>query len=530
MMPMQKVFWFITLAVFPLCIYLAYAHWPQGYVIVFLLALYVVVGLYDLFFSRHTLNRLYPVAAYFRYAAEYMAPEIHQYFVASDTDELPFNREERRLVYRRAQNLDDTKPFGTSHDITATGWLGAAHSIAPTEVREETKRVTVGGPECKQPYSAARLNCSAMSFGALGANAIEAINRGAKLAGFYHNTGEGGVSPYHKNGGDLVWQIGTGYFGCRTPEGGFSPEAFANALTSQIKMIEIKVSQGAKPSHGGVLPAAKVTEEIARIRLVEIGEDVLSPPGHTAYATPGGLLEFVAQLRALSGARPVGFKLCIGRKFEFMAICKAMLETGICPDFITVDGAEGGTGAAPVEYSNRFGLPCLEGVNFVHNCLLGVGLRDRIKIIASGKTATGFDIVTKLAVGADIINAARTMMLALGCIQSQACNTNRCPTGIATQNPQRGGALDIALRHKRVASFQQRTLNSAFDMIGAMGLDDPDKLFPHLIWRRGADEKNRHFDEIYPAMALNGLFGDSIPSEYASDWAMASADTFAPQL
>jgi glutamate synthase domain-containing protein 2 len=527
---MQKVFWFITILVFPASVYLSYACWQPGYAIAGIIGLYVLVGLHDLFFSRHTLNRLYPVAAYIRYGLEYIRPEIHQYFVASDTDELPFNREQRDLVYQRAQGLDDTKPFGTAHDITATGWLGAAHSIAPTTVREETKRVTIGGEHCKQPYSAARLNCSAMSFGALGANAIMSINKGAKLAGFYHNTGEGGYSSYHQQGGDIVWQIGTGYFGCRTPDGKFAPEAFAEkATTDQVKMIEIKISQGAKPSHGGVLPAAKVTEEIAKIRLVDMGKDVLSPPGHSTYDSPKGLLDFVAQLRELSGGKPVGFKLCIGRKYEFLAICKAMVETGICPDFITIDGAEGGTGAAPVEYSNRFGLPCLEGVNFVHNCLIGIGLRDKIKLIGSGKTATGFDIVTKLSVGADLVNAARTMMLALGCIQSQACNTNKCPTGIATQDPKRGRALNVEQRHKRVASFQQRTLASAFDMIGAMGLDDPDSLFPHLIWRRGAAETNRHFDEVYPTIEANALLGEHVPAQYAVDWELASAETFAPQ-
>jgi glutamate synthase domain-containing protein 2 len=523
---MHKVFWFIALVILPGSAYLSHIYWPIGYIFVAIIGLYVLVGLYDVFCSPHTLNRLYPVAAYIRYGLEYIRPEIHQYFVANDTEELPFSREQRNLVYRRAKGLDDTQPFGTAHDITATGWLGASHSIAPTRVREETKRITIGGEQCKQPYSAARLNCSAMSFGALGAHAIEAINKGAKLANFYHNTGEGGYSPYHKQGGDIVWQIGTGYFGCRTPEGNFSPDAFAKALTDQIKMIEIKISQGAKPSHGGVLPAAKVTKEIAEIRLVDMGKDVLSPPGHSAYDSPKGLLEFVAQLRELSGGRPVGFKLCIGRKYEFMAICKAMLATGIYPDFITVDGAEGGTGAAPVEYSNRFGLPCLEGVNFVHNCLLGIGLRDKIKIIGSGKTATGFDIVTKLAVGADLVNAARTMMLALGCIQSQSCNTNTCPTGIATQDRKRGDALNVETRHKRVARFQQKTLESAFDMIGAMGLDDPDKLFTHLIWRRGANETNQHYDEIYPTIEENALLGEQIPEEYAVNWARASAETF----
>ena len=295
-------------------------------------------------------------------------------------------------------------------------------------------------------------------------------------------------------------------------------------------MIEIKISQGAKPSHGGVLPAAKVTNEIAKIRLVEMGKDVLSPPAHREFDSPKGLLDFVTKLRELSGGKPVGFKLCIGHKYEFMAICKAMLETGILPDFITIDGAEGGTGAAPVEYSNRFGLPCLEGLSFVNNCLIGIGVRDKICLIASGKTASGFDIVTKLAIGADVVNAARTMMLALGCIQSQSCNTNTCPTGIATQDPKRGRALNVEQRHKRVANFQQRTLESAFDMIGAMGLDDPGKLTSNLIWRRGANETNLYFDQLYPALGLNELLGDNIHPDYATDWKLASAETFVRSL
>ena len=528
---MQRLFWIIALVAFPAALYFGNHHWAPGHVVSVILGLYVIVGIYDLWFSPHTLNRLYPVAAYMRYALEFIRPEIRQYFIAGDTEELPFNREQRDLVYRRAQDLEDTQPFGTEHDITATGWLGAAHSIAPTIVREETKRVMIGGEHCSQPYSAARLNCSAMSFGALSANAIMAINKGARLGNFYHNTGEGGFSPYHRQGGDIVWQIGTGYFGCRTPDGGFNAEAFKQAATlDQVKMIEIKISQGAKPSHGGVLPAAKVSEEIARIRLVNMGEDVISPPAHREFNTPRGLLDFVVKLRELSGGKPVGFKLCIGRKYEFLAICKAMLETGITPDFITVDGAEGGTGAAPVEFTNRLGVPCLEGTNFVHNCLVGTGLRDRIRVISSGKTATGFDIVTKLAIGADLVNAARTMMLSLGCIQSQSCNTNKCPTGIATQDPVRGKALDVESRHKRVASFQKHTLNAAFDMIAAMGLDDPDDLFPHLIWRRGADGVNQHFDDVFPPLAANILLGSEhdIPANWIQDWQLASADSFAP--
>jgi glutamate synthase domain-containing protein 2 len=529
---MQKLFWIIALVVFPISLVVAWGYWPPGHLFSILLGAYVVVGIHDLWFSPHTLNRLYPVAAYIRYGLEFIRPEIRQYFIAGDTEELPFNREERDLVYRRAKGLDDTKPFGTEHDIAATGWLGAAHSIAPTVVKEDSMRVVIGGAQCTQPYSAARMNCSAMSFGALSANAIMALNKGAKLGNFYHNTGEGGFSPYHRQGGDIVWQIGTGYFGCRTADGSFDPESFKKSATlDQVKMIEIKISQGAKPSHGGVLPAAKVSAEIARIRLVNMGEDVISPPGHREFNTPKGLLDFIVKLRELSGGKPVGFKLCIGRKFEFLAICKAMLETGIMPDFITVDGAEGGTGAAPVEFSNRLGVPCLEGTNFVHNCLVGTGLRDKIHVIASGKTATGFDIVTKLAVGADLVNAARTMMLALGCVQSESCNTNKCPTGIATQDPVRGKALDVESRHQRVAKFQQRTVHSAFEIIGAMGLDDPDKLFPHLIWRRGSNGVNQHFDEVYQLLPPNALLeNEELPGDWARDWKLASADTFAPQF
>lgn len=524
----QKLLWFVVLPAFPVSVCIAWFFWPPGYIISLALAVYIVVGIHDIFFSRHTLNRLYPVLAYFRYLIEFIGPELRQYVVANDTEELPFSREERALVYRRAKDLDDTEPFGTEHDLMTPNWLGAAHSMAPTQVREETRRIIIGGTHCRQPYSAARLNCSAMSFGALSANAIIAINKGARLANFYHNTGEGGLSPYHRQGGDIVWQIGTAYFGCRTPEGDFDPQAFRSlARLDQVKMIEIKISQGAKPSHGGVLPAAKVSEEIARIRMVKMGEDVISPPGHREYKTPKGLLDFVVRLRELSGGKPVGFKLCIGRKYEFLAICKAMLETGIRPDFITVDGAEGGTGAAPVEFTNRLGVPCLEGTNFVHNALVGIGLRSEIRVISSGKTASGFDIVTKLAVGADLVNAARTMMLALGCIQSQSCNTNRCPTGITTQNPVRSKALDVESKYKRVAKFQQRTLQSAFDMMGAMGIDDPDKLFSHLIWRRGANGVNQHFDELFPALDENALLASDIPDSWALDWQLASAESFA---
>ncbi|MDG1443479.1 MAG: FMN-binding glutamate synthase family protein [Pseudomonadales bacterium] len=528
---MQKFFWFVAVIVYPISLFFS-ATLTGGLVILVdffsvLLTLYVLVGLYDLNFSPHTLNRLYPVAAYIRYGLEHIRTEIQQYFIAGETEELPFNREQRNLVYRRARNLDDTIPFGTIFDITEPGWLGAAHSMRPVDVHEKNRRVMVGGDDCLKPYDAARMNCSAMSFGSLSANAIIALNKAAAAEGFYHNTGEGGFSPYHEQGGDVVWQIGTGYFGCRTPEGNFDPQAFkARAANDQVKMIEIKISQGAKPAHGGVLPAAKVTEEIARIRTVEIGKDVISPPGHSEFDTPKELLDFISRLRELSGGKPVGFKLCIGSKSEFMAVCKAMLETGILPDFITIDGAEGGTGAAPVEFSSRLGLPCLEGLDFVHNCLVGIGVRDKIRLVASGKTATGFDIVSKLAIGADIVNAARTMMLALGCIQSRACNTNNCPTGIATQDPNRGKALNVQQRHIRVANFQRRTLDSAFHLIGAMGLDDPEKLTPNMIWRRGANETNQYFDEIYPSLSAGELLGTDIHPDYARHWQGATAESF----
>ena len=525
---MQKMVWIAALVLFPALLWLALNVWSPAVWIAGILAVYVIIGLYDLFFSPHTLNRLYPVAAYIRYGLESIRPEIHQYFVAGDKEELPFNREQRNLVYRRAKGLDDTMPFGVAADINASGYLGAAHSIAPTEVTEATRRVLVGGETCKQPYSASRLNVSAMSFGALSANAILALNKGARLGDFAHNTGEGGYSPYHRaGGGDIVWQIGTGYFGCRTADGRFDPDKFAaNATQEQVKMIEIKISQGAKPSHGGVLPAEKVSREIAEIRGVEPGKDVISPPAHTAFSTPLGLLEYVNQLRDLSGGKPVGFKLCIGRPYEFMAICKAMLASGNMPDFITIDGAEGGTGAAPVEYSNRFGTPCLEAVYFVHNCLVGIGLRDKVRLIASGKTASSFDMVTKIAAGADIVNAARTMMMALGCIQSQSCNTNHCPTGIATQDHNRGKALDVDAKHRRVASFHAATLKTFFEMVGAMGLDDPEKLEPYHFWRRIGDGSKRTFDAIYPSLEEFELLTENSEHVYAKEWAKASAETF----
>ncbi|MFA7554255.1 MAG: FMN-binding glutamate synthase family protein [Spongiibacteraceae bacterium] len=523
----QAAFWLIAIIANVIAVLL----WSQGWsslLLLFTLA-FTALGIYDLKFSPHTLNRLYPIAAYLRYALEFIRIEIQQYFIASNTEERPFNREQRSLVYQRAKKTMDTLPFGTQRDLMETGYLTIMHSLAPKIVAPEHFRVTVGGPQCRQPYSASRLNISAMSFGALGSNAITALNLGAKLGNFAHNTGEGGISPYHQQGGDLIWQIGTGYFGCCTPDGEFDPELFSTrAQSEQVKMIEIKLSQGAKPAHGGVLPAAKISAEIAAIRGIRRDKDCVSPPTHTTFDNPIGLLKFVQQLRELSAGKPVGIKLCIGVKSEFMAICKAMLETDITPDFITVDGAEGGTGAAPVEFSNRLGMPCHEATHFVHNCLLGAGLRDQIKVIASGKTASGFEMLSKLALGADMVNAARTMMMALGCIQSLTCNSNNCPTGITTQNPVRNKALDVETKHKRVKNYHHATVDSCMELIGAMGLEQPEQLTPNRIMYRDENETNKHYDELYASLQPKELLSNAINPFYAEHWRRALSTTFNP--
>lgn len=523
---MVRVYWLITLVALPLSVAWALIFPPAIYLAGFCL-LWALIGFYDIKISRSNLKRNYPVVIYFRYMLEFIRPEMHQYFIASNTDERPFNREMRNLVYQRARNLPDTMPFGTEVDILQDGFLTIQHSLNPKVVPEEDKRVLFGGSDCSKPYSASRLNVSAMSFGALSSNAIMALNKAAKRGNFAHNTGEGGLSPYHlKYGGDLIWQIGTGYFSCRNQDGSFNSEAFAErALSDNVKMIEIKLSQGAKPSHGGVLPASKVTREIAEIRLVEPGKDVLSPPAHSAFGSPIGLMQFVQQLRELSGGKPVGFKLCLGKRSEFFSICKAMLETVIYPDFITIDGAEGGTGAAPLEFSNRLGTPCLEAVYFVNQALIGLNIRDKMRLIASGKTSSGFDMIAKVALGADTVNAARTMMLALGCIQSQNCNTNRCPTGVATQNKFRGRAVDVEEKHVRVANFHHHTVRSFLELCGAMGYDHPDKLLPSDIYRR-FDQGLMHFDDIYTPLEPGQLLGLHVPEAYLGDWESASSDRF----
>ena len=539
MTPVVKLYWFITLIVTPVSLwwllyatnyslsFAAVAEHPVRLTMFLGCVAWVVQGGYERFFCISNLRRNYPVLANIRYLLEYIRPEIQQYFIANNVEEKPFSRERRNMIYRRAKGANDTLPFGTEQEILAAGYRSLLHSLNATHVAEEHRRITIGNDQCRQPYSASRLNISAMSFGALSARAIEALNRGAKLGDFAHNTGEGGLSPHHlKHGGDIIWQIGTGYFSCRQPDGRFDNAAFQERATQEaVKMIEIKLSQGAKPSHGGVLPGAKVTREIADIRLVTVGETVFSPPTHPEFSTPQGLLEFVQRLRELSGGKPVGFKLCLGRKAEFLGIIKAMLELNIVPDFITIDGAEGGTGAAPVEFSNRLGTPCLEGTYYVHQVLIGAGLRDRVRLINAGQTASGFDMLEKMLVGADAVNAARAMMMALGCIQAKSCNTNHCPTGVATQDPFRATAINVREKSERVRNFHHATVEACFELFGAMGYDDPSKAVPADLYRRG-ESGLKNYDQIYHPLLEGQLLSDSIPEAYRDDWHRASARHF----
>lgn len=518
---MQVVYWLIA----SIGNVLAFYYWDQSgslfsHILLISTLTYTVIGFYDLKRSPHSLNRLYPVVAYIRYFLESYRIEIQQYFIANDTEERPFNREQRSLVYQRAKNVRDTIAFGTQHNLMEDNYLSLWHSMAPKVIAGEAKRVRIGGPDCTQPYEASYFNISAMSYGSLSSRAIEALNLGALKAGCYHNTGEGGVSPYHlRHGGDIVWQIGSGLFGCRNDKGRFNPALFKEtAALPQIKMIEIKLSQGAKPGHGGVLPKAKITPEIAAIRHISMEQDCVSPVMNPECTTPLELLSFVQTLRTLSDGKPIGFKLCVGNPAEFISLCKAMLETGITPDFITIDGAEGGTGAAPVEFSNRLGMTCMEGVYVVNNALVGVGLRDKIRIIASGKTASSFDLLSKIAVGADIVSAARTMMMALGCIQSRTCNSNNCPTGIATQNPARSKAIDVSQKSERVKNFQHNTLKNFFELVGSMGLDDPAKLKPHMIKKRTPNGLLMPVGTLIAPLKPNALLDETHAGKPWQEW------------
>ncbi len=489
---------------------------------------YGLLGLWDIHVSKSNVLTNYPVIGHMRYALEFISPEIRQYFIETNQSGRPFNRLQRHMVYARAAAAPDTLPFGTQYDLEEVGYHRANHSLAPKEVTRKDARVEVGGKGCQQPYNASRLNISAMSFGALSANALRALNNGARIGGFAHNTGEGGLSSYHlEGGGDIIWQIGTGYFGCRTREGNFDPVAFkAKVANPTVKMVEIKLSQGAKPAHGGVLPAAKVSKEIAEVRGVPMGEDCISPPAHSAFSSPKGLLEFVGQLRELSGGKPVGFKLAIGKKEEFLGICKAMLEGGPLPDFITIDGSEGGTGAAPNEFSDRLGMPIQDALVFVQNALVGCGLREEMTLIASGKTVSGFDMIKKIAVGADMVNAARTMLFAVGCIQALRCDTNTCPSGIATQDPRRNLAVDVKVREQHVANYHGATIKSFLDLVGAMGLEHPGQLGPEHLLRRQGDQRDENYRSLYQWLRPRQLLGAKIPKAWEADWNAASAEQF----
>jgi len=487
----------------------------------------VALGVWDMLQRQHAVLRNFPLIGHFRYLFEAIRPEISQYFIETDWSGMPFNREQRSVVYRRAKEVRDTVPFGTLRNLYETGYEWVNHSIRPTHVDWERLRVTIGGRDCRQPYSASLLNVSAMSFGSLSSAAVMALNRGARMGRFAHNTGEGGISPYHLEGGDLVWQLGTGYFGARAADGRFSPERFAEqAARPTVKMIEVKLSQGAKPGHGGILPAAKLTPEIAAIRGVPLGQDVLSPPGHSAFSTPIEMMEFVARLRELSGGKPIGVKLCVGKRREFLAICKAIVKTGIAPDYFAVDGGEGGTGAAPVEFANHIGTPLVEGLIFVQNALVGFGLRREIRVVASGKIVTGFDLIKRLALGADVGYAARAMMLSLGCIQALRCNSNHCPVGVATQNPQLIAGLVPADKSRRVAAYHRELLESVAEILGAMGMNGSAELRPWHVMRRTGPDEVHHYGEIHEYLEEGALLGRDLPRSFARASEAASAETF----
>ncbi|MFD3301776.1 FMN-binding glutamate synthase family protein [Aquipseudomonas alcaligenes] len=489
-----------------------------------------LVGVNDLLQTRQAVRRNYPILGNIRYLVEAIRPEIRQYLLEADGDELPFSRAQRSLVYARAKNQGADKPFGTLSDVYRSGFEFIGHSMLPAaHCDPATFRVSVGGPQCTQPYSASVFNISAMSFGSLSANAIRALNQGARLGGFYHDTGEGSISPYHReHGGDLVWELGSGYFGCRDEQGRFDPQRFAEqAANPQVKMIEIKLSQGAKPGHGGILPRHKVTAEISLTRGVPMGQDCISPARHSAFATPTELLQFIARLRELSGGKPVGFKLCLGHPWEFMGIAKAMLATGILPDFIVIDGKEGGTGAAPLEFTDHIGVPLREGLLFVHNTLVGCGLREHIRLGASGKIVSAFDIASVMALGADWTNSARGFMFAIGCIQSQSCHTNKCPTGVATQDPLRQRALVVPDKAERVHNFHRNTLKALAEMIAAAGLSHPAQIeAKHLVRRMSASEI-KLYSQLHVFLKPGELLREEVSGEfYRRMWAMARADSF----
>ena len=527
---MRKTFVLLSIAVTAALLVWSY-YWPEALFGLILVAPVVYIGVIDMIQTRQSIRRNFPVLGRLRYVFEDLRPKIQQYFVESDTDGSPINRNERSAIYQRAKKQIDTIPFGTQLNVYAEGYEWMTHSIAPKDFHkmDHNPRIKFGGRDCKQPYDVSVLNVSAMSFGSLSKNAILALNAGAKIGGFAHNTGEGGLSPYHlEPGGDVIWQIGTGYFGARDKSGAFNDDAFkANATKPNVKMIEIKLSQGAKPGHGGILPGKKNTPEIAAIRLVEPGTTVFSPPFHSAFGTPIELIKFVERLRTLSGGKPIGFKLCIGRKSEFLSICKAMVQLNIYPDFITVDGGEGGTGAAPPEFTNFVGMPLLDALAFVDNSLRGFGIREQMKLMAAGKILTGFHILRAMALGADATNCARAMMLALGCIQALECNKNTCPTGVATQDPYFMKGLVVEDKKVRVANFHKNTVESFVELMGAAGIGHPDQINRTHVYRRVFMNLVKTYEEIYPTVPDGCLLdGGDVPFEFEEYLKRSSAASF----
>ncbi len=492
-------------------------------------AAFLVLGVYDMKQKRHAILRNYPIGGHIRFLLENFRPEIRQYFLEGDQEEVPFSRQQRSIVYQRAKNLDSTTAFGSLNDLHKTGSEWFLHSGNSHKIEDHNFRVRIGNERCLKPYDLSVFNISAMSFGSLSAAAIEALNKGAKMGGFAHDTGEGSISPYHqKHGGDLIWELGTAYFGCRDQHGRFNPETFRQrAALEQVKMIEIKLSQGAKPGKGGVLPASKITAEIAATRDIPQGKDCISPSTHPEFSTPRELVKFWQQLRELSGGKPVGFKLCIGMPWEFMAIVKAMMEEDNYPDFIVVDGAEGGTGAAPVEFMDSVGMPLVDALIFVQNTLIGAGIRDKIKVGVSGKIISGFDIAKMMGLGADWCNSARGFMFAVGCIQSRSCHTNKCPTGVATQDPSRQKALDIPDKSQRVKNFHANTLKALADIVGSAGLEHPSQLQPHHIVRRQPDGWIKLLSEHYQFIGNGSLLTGNSGRKVLDDmWKLADPDSF----
>ncbi len=522
----RRHFYLISL----LCIFAVFFSsliWAKSiYVLIFILPIFLL-GVLDTYSKNNVLYN-YPVIGHIRYLMEFISPEIRQYFLEDDKSGRPYNRQQRDLIQSRAHGASGTHPFGTEKDIKKEGFNFTIHSMDVKKVPLEAARITIGGPQCKQPYDSSRLNISAMSFGALSSRAVLAMNKGAKLGGFSQDTGEGGLTEYHLHyGADVVWEIASAYFGCRTQEGLFDDEEFRKkANQKSIKMIAIKLSQGAKPGDGGLLPGAKVTKEIAQYRGIPVGQDCQSPANHPEFSTPRGLLNFVERLRGLCGGKPVGFKLCIGRRSDFLGICKVMLETNILPDFITIDGAEGGTGAAPSEFSDYVGLALDEAIPFVHSSLIGCNLRESIKLLVSGKIVDGFDMLQKIALGADICNVARPMMFAVGCIQALRCDTGNCPTGVTTQDPKRAKAIDIDTKAVHVKNYHRETIINFLSLVGALGVDHPNKLLPTMIWHRLGNQKAKNYAELYDYLPPGALLNGSIPESFVKDWHEADANYY----